>query len=204
MLPCRAVKALRAALLALALPAASCIERVPRDAQTQAAPPQRVQVDRAQLNDVLVKQLPPDLIPVGALFGNAAELVGYRLEPPQLQPGRFARVTLFWRCRAPLEAWHVFVHLDDATGSGMRINRDHDPAGGRFPTNAWKPGDLIADPIVFPVDRFPLALYLGFYSEGEQRLQLNTAGRGKDDGANRLLAGTLPIARQPSAEGARP
>src|SRR5207248_710192 len=134
-----------------------CIERPPRDAQL--TPAQRSQVDRNALRDVLLTQLPPDIVPVGALFGNAAELVGYKLEPPQLVLGRYARLTLFWRCRAELaEPWHVFIHLDDASGTGARINKDHDPAGGRFPTDAWRPGDLIADAFVFPVERVPLLL----------------------------------------------
>ncbi len=188
LVPIAALAALFAAL------SQSCIERPPRDAQTTSL--SRTQVDRAALRDVLVSQPPPDLVPVGALFGNAIELVGYRSEPAQLVPGRLARVTLYWRCRAEVgESWHVFIHLDDASGSGARINRDHDPAGGRFPTDAWRPGDLIADPIVFPVDRFSLLLFLGFYSQGEVRMSLGSAGRGRDDGGNRLLAGVLPLAK---------
>jgi hypothetical protein len=194
-LACAAVNADQIVIAALLLASAGCIERPPRDAQVATAGP-RAQVDRAQLRDVLLTQLPGDLTPVGAVFGNAVELVGYRLEPPQLQPGRYARVTLYWRCRAELgESWHIFIHLDDAGGSGARINRDHDPANGRFPTDAWRPGDLIADAVVFPVDRFPLALFLGFFSQGETRLTMTSPGRGRDDGANRLLAGVLPLAK---------
>jgi hypothetical protein len=187
----------RALLVAAALLATACIERPPRDGQPGAAPQARQQIDRASLHGILVQQLPPDLVPVSAVFGNAIELVGYRLEPAALVPGQAARVTFFWRCRAELnEPWHVFVHLDDATGSGMRINGDHDPATGRFPTDAWRVGDVIADPIVFGVDRFPLMLFVGFYSAGESRLPLSTPGRGRSDGHDRLLAGILPLARQ--------
>ena len=183
----------RPLLLAL-LCLAGCIDRLPRDASGNAP---RAQVDRNSLRDVLVPQVPADATPVGALFGNAIELVAYRVEPPQLIPGQYARVTLFWRCRAELpDAWHIFVHLDDAGGTGMRVNRDHDPAGGRFPTDAWKPGDLIADPVVFPVDRFPLMVFVGFFSQGETRLPLTNPGRGRTDGTHRLLAGVLPLARQ--------
>lgn len=183
----------RRLLAALTLLACSCIERPPRDAQQPATP--RAPVDRSQLADVLNQQLPADLIPVGAVFGNAAELVGYRVEPKELVPERLARITLYWRCRAELGPWKIFVHLDDASGGGMRINRDHEPAAGRMPTDSWRPGDLIADPIVFQVARFPIAFYLGFFSDGEQRLQLTSPGRGKDDGSNRLFAGVLPLAK---------
>ena len=131
---------------------------------------------------------------MGAVFGNAIELLAYKLEPPALVPGQRTRLTLYWKCRAESEAWHIFVHLDEANGSGGRIHAEHDPAGGRFPTSAWKPGDIIADPFVFETGRMPLVLYLGLYSQGETRLTLTSPGRGRDDGNNRLLAGSLPLA----------
>jgi hypothetical protein len=168
-----------------------CIERPYENAPAPAA---RAQVDRNALRDVLAPP-PPDATPVGAVFGNAAELLAYKLEPPALVPGQRAKLTLYWRCRAELEPWHIFVHLDDASGSGARIHAEHDPAGGRFPTDAWRPGDLIADSFSFVVGQNALLLFLGFYSGGEQRLQLNSPGRGRDDGSNRLLAGVLPLAR---------
>ena len=180
---------MRTLLLCCALLAA-CIER-PFD--TPAAPTPRAAVNRAALQGVLITALPADAVPVGAVFGNAAELVGYKLEPPALVPGQKERLTLYWRCRAPLEAWHIFVHLDEAEGG--RIHAEHDPAGGRFPTDAWKPGDLIADTIVFEPGSNPLLLYLGLFSQGETRLTLTAPGRGRDDSNNRLFVGALPIAR---------
>jgi hypothetical protein len=176
---------------ALAVICTACIER-PFDEPPPAQA--RVQVDRGALRDVLVPP-PADATVVGAVFGNAVELLGYKLEPPQMVPGQRAKLTLYWRCRAELERWHIFVHLDDATGSGARIHAEHDPAGGRFPTDAWKPGDLIADPFVVAAGQNPLLLFLGLYTEGENRMALTTPGRGRDDGNNRLLAGVLPIAR---------
>jgi hypothetical protein len=168
-----------------------CIERAYEGAQ---GPPARAQVDRSALRDVLVPP-PPDATAVGAMFGNAAELLAYKLEPPALVPGQRSKLTLYWRCRAEMEPWHIFVHLDDATGTGERIHAEHDPAGGRFPTDAWRPGDLIADSIPFVPGQHPLLFFLGFYSSGENRLPLTSPGRGRDDGNNRLLAGILPLAR---------
>jgi hypothetical protein len=176
--------------LALALLSCACIERPFDEPQAHA----RTQVDRAALRDVLVPP-PSDVVPLGAVFGNAAELLAYKLEPPQMVAGQRATLTLYWRCRAEMEPWHVFVHLDDATGSGERIHAEHDPAGGRFPTDAWKPGDFIADSFSFVAGSRPLVLYLGFYSQGENRLPLTAPGRGRDDGNNRLFAGVLPVAR---------
>ena len=179
---------MRTLLLSCAL-LLGCIER-PFD--VPAPPPPRAAVERAALQGVLLAAIPADAIPVGAVFGNAAELVGFKSEPPSIVPGERMRVTLYWRCKAELEPWHVFVHLDDASGSD-RIHAEHDPAGGRFPTDAWKPGDLIADSFTFVAGRSQLSLFLGLYSTGETRLALTAAGRGHDDGNNRLLAGALPL-----------
>jgi hypothetical protein len=176
--------------LAFLLLCTACIER-PFEAPSPQ--PARPHVDRALLHDVLVPPA-PDATPVGAVFGNAAELVSYKLEPSQLVPGQRAQLTFYWRCRAELEPWHIFVHLEDAAGSGERIHADHDPVGGRFPTDAWRPGDTIADTVYFVPGKDPLILYLGFYSQGENRLPITSPGRGRDDGASRLIAGVLPIA----------
>jgi hypothetical protein len=175
------------AAAAAALP--GCIERPWQEPGTRAA------IDRSTLSDVLLGAPPPGMIAVDAVFGNAAELLGYRLEPPQLVPGRSARLTLFWRCRAELEPWHVFVHLDDAQGSGERIHAEHDPAQGRYPTDAWRPGDIVADSIVFTPGSRPLSLFVGFYTQGESRLSISSPGRGRDDGQSRLFLGTLELAR---------
>lgn len=179
----RAVRLSAAALLLLA----GCIER-PFEGAGGRSP-----VDRSALREVM-QPPPPDATPVGAIFGNAAELLAYKLEPAAMVPGQRTRLILYWRCRAEMDPWHIFVHLDDATGTGERIHAEHDPVGGRFPTEAWKPGDIIDDSIWFVPGQHPLLLYLGFYSQGENRLTLNSPGRGRDDGNNRLLVGVLPVA----------
>jgi hypothetical protein len=178
---------LRFAAIALALSA--CIERPWEDA------PARTRPNESALRDVLLKAPPPGMIPVGAVFGGAAELVGYVVQPSPLVANQRATVTLVWRCKAELDAWHIFVHLDAANGSGQRIHAEHDPAQGRYPTDAWRPGDLVADAFSFMPDGSPLLLYLGFYTQGENRLRLDSPGRGRDDGNNRLLAGLLPVAQ---------
>ena len=68
------IRPVRPTLLAL-LALCACIERPWQDT------PVRRNVDRGSLSDVLLTAVPPDLTPVGGVFGEAAELVGYRLEP---------------------------------------------------------------------------------------------------------------------------
>jgi hypothetical protein len=197
--PPASTPALRARALALLLPLVcaslpACIER-PYDGTSAPQPaPVKAQVDRSGLKDVLIDTLPTGVVPVGAVFGNAVELVGYKAEPPEILPGERMRLTLYWRCKAELEPWHIFVHLDDVAGEG-RIHAEHDPAGGRFPTEAWRAGDLVSDSFTFVAGRSPLNLFLGFYSQGETRLTLSAPGRGRDDGGNRLFAGLLSLAK---------
>lgn len=174
----------------LLLLCAACIERPFGDA---AQPAQRSQVNRASLRDVLVAPS-AGATAVGAVFGNAAELVAWRMDPAAMVPGQRARITLYWRCLAEMEPWQIFVHLDDATGTGDRVHAEHTPAQGRFPTDAWMPGDFIADSFTFVAPRNPALLFVGFYSQGENRLTLSSPGRGRDDGASRLLVGVLPLA----------
>jgi hypothetical protein len=175
-------------LLIVALLLCACIER-PFEG---AAPPPRTQIDRNALREAM-QPPPPDITPVGAVFANAAELVGYKVEPPTLVAGQRAKITLYWRCLGEMEPWHIFVHLDSANAA-ERIHAEHDPVGGRFPTDQWKPGDYIDDAFWFVPGQNPLLMYVGFYSQGDQRLPLTNPGRGRDDGNNRLLAGALPLA----------
>jgi hypothetical protein len=177
----------RALLLALAL--VSCIER------PWEAGPARARTDPGTVRDLLLSALPAEMTPVDAVFGGSAELAGYVVQPARLVSGERATVTLVWRCKAEMDAWRIFVHLDASDSSGQRIHAEHDPAQGRYPTDAWRPGDLVADTFSFVPGRTPLLLYLGFYTQGENRLRLDSPGRGRDDGNNRLLAGVLPLAQ---------
>src|SRR5207237_836860 len=117
---------MRPSLLLLLLLGA-CTERPWKDVPSRA-------VDRSALGDVLLQAPPAGMIPVGAVFGAQAELVGYKLDPPTLVPGQSATLTLIWRCKAEMDPWRIFVHLDDANGTGGRIHAEHDPAQGRYPT----------------------------------------------------------------------
>ena len=87
---------MRAAFLALLC--AACIERPFEEGQ--AAP--RAQVDRSALREVMVPP-PSDATPVAAVFGNAAELLAYKLEPPALVAGQRAKLPVI-EGREPLAA----------------------------------------------------------------------------------------------------
>jgi hypothetical protein len=104
------------------------------------------------------------------------------------------RITHYWLCTKALGSdYTVFVHID---GMGDRINGDHAPADGLFPTRYWRPGDYIRDTHELRVPFFarpalnPTAyrIYLGLF-RGDNRLPL-TEGEGND---NRLWGGVLRV-----------
>ncbi len=85
---------------------------------------------------------PPDPTePALARFSGGVELLGATVT--SLDTDRL-RVRLRWRATAPLDQeYTVFLHY---LRDGERIAQgDSLPAGGRFPTSRWRPGDVVND-----------------------------------------------------------
>lgn len=186
-----------AVLLALTalLGLTACIQRPtsPRE--------KRDRFDRSRLGDVVLKEVPPFSKRVGAVFGGSAELVGVELKPATARPGDTVEVTYLFRVLDEAEEdYKVFVHVDDRGGRGERINADHWPAGGRYPTSAWRKGEVVRDVWSFKVPGHyqgeAFDLWTGFYQPGkDDRWPLTNRQAVQNDGQNRVLAATLPVAR---------
>ena len=70
-------------------------------------------------------------------YGDAIELLGARTDGTTL--------TLYWRANAPVsDEYSIFVHLLDANGA-MVGQVDGLPFANRYPTWAWRPGQIIED-----------------------------------------------------------
>jgi hypothetical protein len=178
------------AVLGMAALGAGCIERAP------GAGGRRQNFDRAAASRYLNPAARPEHA-AHAIFGSVIELVGWDLEPERLSPGRAATLTLYWRALDEIETgWRVFVHVDGHEGQ-ERIHGDHWPAGGTYPTDAWRKGDLVRDPVRFslPPDFHGDAVdaWIGWYA-GEERLHIANAGEVRHDGNDRLLLAVLPLA----------
>lgn len=124
-------------------------------------------------------------------FGDALVLEGVDLRVRgALRPGVTVELGHHLRVLRPLAEERVFVHLD---GPCARINADHAPAGGRYPTSLWLPGDHVRDgytvtvPWYCPRGRY--AVWVGFF-HGDARLPVTSGPR---DGADRVLATTLDL-----------
>ncbi len=193
----------RLATTTLCLLLGACIER----AQQPAA--KRQEIDRSAARDVVVPSIPPNARPAGARFGASGdqiELVAVAFDPPNPQPGSTVKVSFFYRCLGETEDnWKVFVHIED--GRGGRINGDHWPTGygnmssaGRYPTAAWRQGEIIRDDWAFGIPGYSdvdkLELWTGFYNpykpDGD-RLPLLNVGQIRNDGQNRAMVAQLSL-----------
>jgi hypothetical protein len=146
------------------------------------------------LETAVLKDAPEPQHAVGANYDDRVELVGYDLDLPagdSVGAGQRFEVTWYWRAlgKAP-SGYEVFVHID---GHGLRLNGDHTPVGGQYPTNLWEKGDVIVDtqeltvPTNYRVGEY--TMYVGLFS-GSKRLEVKS---GAQDGDNRVNAGTLHV-----------
>lgn len=112
--------------------------------------------------------LPADLQPVHARFGDSIELVGYRLGQSDVLPGEPLPVTLYWRTLVPMTSdLNLFLHL--LGRNAQEVGKiDTWPGGGLLPTSVWRAGAIYADPYLVPVSDTAeaptvLRLHIGFW-----------------------------------------
>ena len=154
--------------------------------------------NRSPLARVVLRERPTPRYPVlEGNFDNKVRYLGYDLTSyPDGTVAALQNVTIthYWECLGKISGdYEVFVHID---GMGDRINGDHDPAEGLFPTRYWRPGDFVIDrqklriPFFARPSREPTAyqMYVGLF-RGESRLPL-AEGEGND---NRLYGGVLRV-----------
>ncbi|RME98810.1 MAG: hypothetical protein D6768_16455 [Chloroflexi bacterium] len=104
--------------------------------------------------------------PADANFGNRARLIGFDLDTRRAVPGGRVPVTLYWQALAPIQtSYQVFTHLE--SGSGPAAQSDGVPVCWSYPTDAWRPGQIIADQhaIALPPEMAPgvYPLEIGLY-----------------------------------------
>ncbi|MCY1081048.1 hypothetical protein [Archangium lansingense] len=148
-----------------------------------------------------VTQVPALSLRSGANFEDKVELVGATVQPGRLSPGEGARVTAYFKVLKPLEEdYLIFVHVEDAEGRAERLNVDHKPAGGLYPTTQWKPGETVKDEfnIALPPGSSARALniWMGFWEQKtDARLQLKNPDAVRNDGRSRVLLAQVPVAQ---------
>jgi hypothetical protein len=78
-------------------------------------------------------------------------LIGYDQEPYSPRPGEELRVILYWQAQGELEGvYSSFVHLVDEGGQRV-TGSDQQPGGEFYPTDLWRPAEILRDEHVFTV-----------------------------------------------------
>ncbi len=82
--------------------------------------------------------------PIEANFSHRVRLIGYDLDTRRAWPGGRVPVTLYWQALTPMDiSYQVFTHLEGE--GGLAAQADGVPVCWRYPTDAWRPGQIIAD-----------------------------------------------------------
>ncbi len=120
-------------------------------------------------------------------LGDHITLLGYELG--KTDP---AMLTLYWRAEAPVEgAYTVFVHALDASGEVV-AQFDAPPLDGLYPSDAWLPGQIIADTHAVATPETARSLAVGLYDPASlARLPVRdeSGGRVPDDAVKLQVAG---------------
>jgi 4-amino-4-deoxy-L-arabinose transferase-like glycosyltransferase len=134
-------------------------------------------------------QFPPDLTATRARFGDAIELVGYRLRGP-VRAGAPLPLTLAWRATGtPAASYSYTLQLLAADGR-LVAQQDGQPGGGDFPTAVWQAGDVVVDSAQLslpPGTTGPLRLIVALYEQPSLK-RLPTGG------ADFATLATFPVA----------
>jgi hypothetical protein len=78
-------------------------------------------------------------------------LIGYDQGPHSLHPDEELHITLYWQIQRELKrVYSSFVHLVDEEGQRV-AGSDQQPGGEFYPTNLWRPGEILRDEHILTV-----------------------------------------------------
>lgn len=152
--------------------------------------------DRTGLADVIHPAPPATGLAGGiARFNDGIEITGITVSNPSPSAGETVTVDAWYHAaEAPFDNWKVFVHVEAPDNRLDRINADHEPASGRYPTQRWQAGEYVLDRYTFTVPTHlagrTLEIWTGFY-RGDDRLELENKTGIRHDGRNRVRVGVL-------------
>lgn len=152
-----------------------------------------------QRAQAVVPQVPPLSTTIGANLDGKVELAASSIVPGRIAPGEQAKVTLYFKVLEELDKEYVvFVHVEDGDGRGPRLNLDHRPAGGTYPTTQWRKSETVKDEFFFAmpsgISAKRLNLWAGLWDpQADLRLTLRNPESARNDGNNRVLVAQLPV-----------
>ena len=188
----------RGLALLVATPALATVMGLALMPHPQGVAAEQAAFDRGVLGDVILQAPPLPTSAIDATLGGVVRIRGADLPDVTLSRGARAQMTLYFEVVGPVDSdWQVFVHIDPQEGGARgRINADHFPASGRYPSSLWRPGELIRDRFEQTVPRGAAAgiydVWVGLYS-GDTRLPLTAGERRLHDGDNRVRVGQITV-----------
>jgi len=95
-------------------------------------------------------------------FSDKIKLLDYKVE----KTGDLYKIIFFWQCIDTIDLdYKIFVHVKDSKNNPV-ANADHYPDKGKYPTSAWKKGEIIKDEIyIFAKLPEEFHVYTGIYEE---------------------------------------
>jgi hypothetical protein len=129
------------------------------------------------------------------------ELQSATFQPPQLIPGDQMKIILTFRVLETIpEDYVIFVHVEDVDGKMERINVDHRPMGGNYPTTQWRKGETVRDEFGFSIPQNlqtrGVNVFAGLWDPAaDRRMKLRNPAQVRSDGADRILIGVIPMAQ---------
>lgn len=149
--------------------------------------------DKNPLRRLVVAEEPQPQRPLRATFDDKIELLGYDL-PAEIARGGDYTVRFYFKVLRPVGGeFKIFFHLE---GGGNRLNGDHTPLDGKFPTSYWVPGYYVIDEHRMNASRVgqpagTYQLFMGLWPGGSgQRLKVTS---GPQDGDNRVKLGSVRV-----------
>ena len=177
------------ATICLAAAASSCIVPAPSE-------------KTAEKQQVKSNNSPPLEVRLGANLEDKVEIVGASVTPGRATPGESVKVTTFFKVLDTIPSdYMIFVHVEDVDGRMERLNADHAPIGGSYPTSQWKKGETLRDEfsVYLPpgVPSRGINILLGLWDQKtDQRMKLKNTDAVKNDGNNRILLVSVPVLQQ--------
>jgi hypothetical protein len=155
----------------------------------------------AERRQATVQQVPPLALKNGAILGGKVEIAAASVQPGRVVPGEPTRVSVFFKVLEPIaEDYMVFVHVEDPDGRMERMNVDHKPSNGVYPTTQWKAGETVKDdfniyvPPGAPVRA--LNIWMGLWEpRSDTRMKLMNPELVRNDGKDRILLAQVPVAQ---------
>lgn len=189
---------LLAAALLLAIPVVSYVVGALNMPRPMSLKKTRQAIDRKAMAGTVLFTAPPPALknPMSANMEGKIEVLGLSVDKPKAAPGARVEFTFYYRALEAIdEDWQIFVHID-GVNNVYRIHGDHYPVEGKYTTDLWQKGEIVADkmvkyiPLDAPIGRYDV--WLGFYI-GEERLKLSNPDKVPTDGANRVKVGQFDV-----------